>query len=194
MRVFTDHDVLAALRAESGVSLKPVERFYMSVRPDIIKHVIANGGSKAEALRVLEHGMITLHRFVRAGKFKSDTSLSHYLTNICKRYWWSLLKKRGQVIEPDHVPIAPESVGKHAGALYAAVRRFFNQMEPGCRRILTASVHDQKRMTEIMEDRGIPDEQLLLGKRYRCLKNLKTMIEEDPQIKRQLLNAWNEMQ
>lgn len=196
MRVYSDHDVIAALRAEVGTSMKPVERFYLNIRSDVFKYISANGGHEIDSEKVLQHGMLTLHTMVRAGKYRSESSLSHYFLSICQWHWYQELKRRGDedALKSAIPTPAPESLGKLLGGTYVSVRKIFDGIEEGCKRVLTASFSDQKRMVEITGDRGIPDEQNALSTKWRCLRKMKEMLAADPQIKRELHHIWERMQ
>jgi hypothetical protein len=196
MRVYSDHDVIAALRADVGTSMKPVERFYLNMRREAFKYVTSNGGHEIDSERVLQYGMLTLHAMVRTGKYKSESSLGNYFMGICRWHWYQELRKRGnESMWKDAVPTpAPESLGQRLGGTYVAVRQIFDGIEEGCRRVLTASFSDQKRMVDITGDKGIPDEQNAQSTKWRCLRKMKEMIAADPQIKRELHHIWERMQ
>jgi RNA polymerase sigma factor (sigma-70 family) len=196
MRVFGDHDVIAALRAEEGTSLKPVERFYIQMKPKVFSYVANNGGSSADGQDILQDGMIIMNRNIRSGKYKAESSLSSYLLSICKWRWLGELRRRGrQHLMKDELPQpAPESSGARRGDVYVAVRELFNRIDPGCKQALTAAFFDQKRMVEIAEDQGLLNEQIARSRRFMCLKKMKAMIEVEPQLKRELDHIWEELQ
>jgi DNA-directed RNA polymerase specialized sigma24 family protein len=195
MRVFDDHDVIAALRAELGTSMKPAERFYLEIKPRVMEYVTSNGGSKQDGLDVLQHGMLALHHHVRSGKYRGDSSLSGYLLNICKWHWYGQLKKQGREKSMRAgIPLpAPEFFGMQRPEVYVASRDLFNQVEDGCKRLLSQAFADQKRMVDITGDKGLPDEQVAREKKFRCLSRMKEIIATTPQAERAFLAYWEGM-
>lgn len=187
-----DHQLVAAIQDGENSSL---EDLYHDMKPKILHYVTTNRGSIADAKDVLQDSMIVLHRNVRSGKFRGDSSLGTYLYSICKWRWLGELRKRGKETELNE-EIATELVesSELPGAeTYRTIENLFRQIDEGCRRVLTASFYDNKQMTEIAAEQGWKNEQIARNKKFRCLKKLKELIEVTPVLKAQLMDIWQNM-
>ena len=70
----------------------------------------------------------------------------------------------------------------------AEVMRLVGELGETCRKILLLFYYENLSMKEILEATDYENEQVVRNKKYKCLKQLEQMVNENPALKQTLKN------
>lgn len=176
------------MRGNSRDREQAIQRVYTLNRGIICSYIIANSGSEEQAKDVFQESVIALYENVRDGKFKADSSLSTYLFSIAKFKWFNQIKKDS--IRSGHHQKAQLKEEFDPGPLAQLVQteakeRILGVLEglgERCKQILVESLYHNASMKEIAKSLSFSSEQVVRNTKYKCLKKLKELIVERPQL------------
>lgn len=184
---FTDREIIEALKEGGGKEDRCLHFLYKEYK-GLIQHFIEkNSGTKEEAKDVFQDALIAVYENIKSGKFKGESKLSSYLYSIARFMWFNRLKRKNiewKIMDLQSVDEVEES---HIVALleeekWAAIQGFFGELGAQCKRILIYSIYQGYNMKEISELMDYENEQVARNKKYKCLKKLKTLIAQRPEI------------
>ena len=177
----TDAELIALLRQGTIEENNALTAIYKAHYTTVAGYVLRNSGDHDAARDVFQDGVIVLYRNIKGNKFNGESSLGTYLFSICRFLWLKTLKKHGhspldqaELDLPGEEPLMTLLDDERR----KAVLTLFDRLGEVCKRILLLSYYDDLDMREIAERTGFKDEQNARNKKYKCLKSLKTMMEE----------------
>lgn len=166
-----------------------MKTIYNDNKDTIYSYVISNKGSKVEAKDIYQETVIAFYENVRDGKFDGERStISTYVYAIAKFKWLNQLKRKGvmnefhQKIElPNDFVESPlsELIHKEQKDL---VLNLLAQLGATCKSLLVDSIYHNKTMKEIVAETSFSNEQIARNKKYKCMKQLKKLIAENPHL------------
>ncbi len=190
MEELSDEQIIAALQSpQQQLVNKTLKGLYARYYPVIANFVQKNSGSADDAADIFQDAIIVLYRKVRTADFQLSCSILTYLFSICKNLWLyrlRSLKKQVQLNgELDSIPINDNSLDiLLADEHKELVASMMEQLGDGCKKILTFYYFDRLRMKDIALRMGLANEQVAKNKKAGCMKKLKTLISESPQLKK----------
>lgn len=181
----SDAELIAQLRSgtiEENMALKAV---YKNHYPTVAGYVLRNSGDNDAARDVFQDGVIVLYRNIKQGKFNGESAIGTYLFSICRFLWLKALKKRGgtpaDAVEPD-ISFETPLMGLLDEERRTTVLELFNRLGDACKQMLLLSFYENLDMREIAERTGFKDEQNARNKKYKCLKTLKDLLEQNREL------------
>lgn len=160
-----------------------VRRFY----PKIRTYVVKNSGSADDAREVLDTALMVLVLRVRAGQYRPDAPLEAFVFAVVHHKWMDVLRRRKrdrdladgltkvQTSESEwHDPLEPDDPDSTRQLLAA---RHFADLGETCRRLLEMFYLEKKPLKQIAEEMGYSSEDSAKTMRYKCLKQLKFLIQ-----------------
>ena len=149
--------------------------------------VLKNAGTKEEAKDVFQDSLIDFYENVQAGKFKGESTISTYLYSIARFKWLNRLKRKktetriidtqdytglGESFEEDFIEKEKEE----------QLMSLFDQLGTSCKDLLIHSIYYNYSMTEIVAKLKFNSEQVARNQKYRCLKKLKELLKNKPDL------------
>lgn len=187
----TDSALIAALSEGGQAANVALQQLYLQNRAAIGQLVLKNQGDQEAAKDIMQEAMIALFENVRSGRFKGESKLSTYLYGIARRLWLNRLKRaklEHEKLDKLQVQVRAEDIPNRridAGNL-AVIQKLLNQLGVACRTVLIDSIYFGYDMTAIARKMSFSNEQVARNKKHRCLKKLKQLIQEKPELLHQL--------
>ncbi len=142
----------------------------------------------AEAIDVFQEAIISFYENVRDNKFSGDSAISTYLFSIARFKWLNQLKK-DKTRKAHHSKIVSEEILEQDVSeiiinkeKQGQVLDVFNLLGEACKKLLIQSIYYGTSMKEIAEKEDYSSEQIVRNKKYKCLKKLKSIVIERPDI------------
>lgn len=159
-----------------------IKYIYRRNLPSVIRFVVSNSGTEADAEDVFQEALIVVFDKLRKDQLKLRSSLSTFLFSICKNLWMKILRKNKNSVgklEGDEV-MADENLIEsiEASEKYLLYRKYFKKLDFKCRQVLSLFVLGVK-TEEVMSITGYSNAHVR-KKRFECKKKLIEMIEKDP--------------
>lgn len=192
----SDSSIVADVRKGGAAEEKAIQSLLNHHRDMIVRLVTQQQGSDADAEDVLYESLTTLVLHLREGKFRGDSALSTYWYAIAKGIWYKRLRKRireedlggklafeeGEIIDPE-LELESED-------LRFSVRSLLGRLRPKCQEVLLLWGQHYS-MDEIANKMEFKSAQNAMNKKSKCLRELKTLINEEPELRVHLKGLIN---
>ncbi|MEO7922217.1 MAG: sigma-70 family RNA polymerase sigma factor [Chitinophagaceae bacterium] len=196
-RNFPDSEMVANIR--SGQRMEETIKTIYRVHFDSLGwYVMNNSGSRQDAEDVFQEVVVSFIDLVQKGKFRGESTVKTFLFSINRHIWLNELKRRGRtLVREEKYERGQEKVELDSGHLIAdregkaEVMRLVGELGEVCRKILLLFYYENMSMKEILETMHYENEQVLRNKKYKCLKQLEKMLNEQPSLKETLKNLLN---
>jgi len=170
--------------------VRPLYRQYAGA---VAAHVINHGGSQQDADDVFQETIVAFIDLVQKGRFRGEAQVKTLLVGIGRNIWLNEIKKkksldhRGEIFEKGKgLEEADGSDILQQRALHQRFRHLIAQLGDPCRTILTLFYYDNKSFREIVSETGYENEQVVRNRKYKCMKDLADLIQNDPEAMEQV--------
>lgn len=183
----TADETVRAIQAGGAAGEEAFREVYLANRTVIGRMVQKAGGTEADAQDVMQEAMLAFFENVRSGAFRSESKVATYLYAIARLIWLKKRKKtawrreKEQAITPDPGSLVTR-ISLESGNDLSRMTALFARLGSDCRRVLLDSIYYGNGMRKIAEKMGYENEQVARNKKYTCLKKLKILIRESPQL------------
>lgn len=166
----------------SGRHEKAFKKLYQ-LFPQFQKHILANSGSKEEALDIFQEALLVFYRRVNQGNLASDFSCEGYVITTGKLLWNNELRKKkvrtgddkalGQLVHEDEIQshLEKENKLKH-------IEKVLRKLGGKCRSILEQFYFRSMSMESIAKKFGFKTVDAAKVQKYRCLETARKMALE----------------
>ncbi len=157
-------------------------------------HVTKNGGNREDANDVFHDSIIILDRNIRQDKYKSEGSIAAYLYSICKFTWNNKWRKniKTELVEDFSQETPEESNSVHVHLINEETKlnleKLLSKLDDSCRSILKMWQLSYS-MQEIAEAQNLSSPQMAKKYRYRCMKKLMKVLDDNPELLNALRNV-----
>lgn len=149
----------------------------------IMKYIIQNNGTDANAREILQDALVVLWENARKDNFELKSKISTYLYSISRNKWMQELTRRKKHTSLEAVHNNPSSV---PGAdftleeeeLSKIFKECISRLSPLCQHILTAFYYEERSMQEISKIYGLANEDVAKSKKYQCKKELERLVKK----------------
>lgn len=201
IRNFPDEEIVANLR--SGLRMdETIKAIYRNYFEGLSRYIIHNSGSAQDAEDIFQEVVVNFIDLVQRDKFRGESSIKTFLFSMNRNTWLNELKRKGRaaVREEKYVRMETKDEAGQEPADANAARAVEDREEKAaiasivaslgdtCRKILTLFYYENLPMKEILEATDYESEQVVRNKKYKCLKQLEQMLNENPQLKQTLKN------
>ena len=187
----TDQAIVAGILEGGRAEERALQDLYVANRAGILAFIKKNQGEEAEAKDVLQDAIVACYDNIKTGKFKGQSTIRSYLYSIARFIWLNRLKRKQREIQlleqesivdiqEDHLSVLLE------GEKEQQVRELFAKLGSQCSDLLIDAIYYNYSMKEIAERMTYENEQVVRNKKYKCLKRLKELLEQQPQLKQWL--------
>ncbi len=188
---FSDQEIIAGLRQGGRAERQCLKQLYRVHQQRVLRFIIENTGSEAEGKDIFQEGVLVFYKQVRAEKFRGESQLGTYLFSICKYLWFQKLKKENRRAELlENHEWEPQQIDPYRPMIDSEkqqmVLALLEELGESCKEILLASLYDDKAMDEIAQQMGFKNEQIARNKKYKCLKRLQALLDQQPGLRASL--------
>ena len=194
IRNFPDSELVSNLRSGRRMD-ETIKAIYRNYFNSLSWYVMNNSGSRQDAEDMFQEVMVSFIDLVQKDKFRGESTVKTFLFSLNRFTWLNELKRRGRAmvreekfergqerVELDTSHLIADRVGK------AEVARLVGELGESCRKILLLFYYENLSMKEILDTMHYENEQVVRNKKYKCLKQLEQMVNENPALKQTLKN------
>lgn len=182
--VHPDNGLIASLRNKEADVIRRIYQEHFS----LIEHmVLANSGSKEDALDLFQDGMMVIYRKAREGDLELTCSFKTYLFSVCRNLWLKRLRKNRNLevtILTDEESIDTENLETtfDEQERYRFFKSKLSQLGTDCQQVLTLFFEGAS-MVRIAEIMGFASEGYAKKRKFKCKEKLVALIKNDPSYK-----------
>jgi RNA polymerase sigma factor (sigma-70 family) len=174
---FTDEEFLDGLRAGDNQVLSA---FYKKHYNTVLKFILNNSGSEAEAKDVYQETVIVVYENAQNPAFTLSCRLQTYIYSIARRLWLKQLRQSGRTFlfkedeenELADVGVAMEEHSSREADLVRMTKSLAELGEP-CATLISDFYVRKLSMEEISEKFGYTNADNAKTQKYKCLQRLK---------------------
>ncbi len=195
-RSYSDAGLINALKqsAEMNAAIRFIYREYYGM---LENYVLANNGSRDDAADVIQETIVAFIEIVEQGKFRGDSSIKSFLFAITRNLWLTELRKRDSADNRNknfekEKDILDEGAVNHLvkREYFLMIQQLFEKLGDKCRQLLIMVYYENLSMSEIVDQMpGYQNEQVLRNKKYKCMKQLEQMMQDNEMLRIQFKNA-----
>lgn len=166
----------------------PVRQLYDQYFESILTQVSLSGGSREDGADIFQESVIVLIDKVKSGQFRGESSIRTFLSAIARNLWLTELRTRerrrkreelyskGEELVTADENREPELISTgRLSALLLGIGEI-------CKDILTGFYFQKKSMREMLEAFHYENEQVLRNKKSKCMKKLKELLLQSPEL------------
>lgn len=192
MKDLSDKEILAAFRqTDINHQNQVIKYMYVEYFPVILSYVSKNNGTEEDAADVFQDALVVFYQKSRKKDFVLKCAVKTYLYSVSKNTWLYRLRSRKKEVRMDGdfetIAIQNDSLDILEQSEYKnTVSDLMNKLGEKCREILTMVYFERLKMEEIAVRINMSSAQVVRNQKSRCMKKLKSMIEESDQLKKTL--------
>ena len=176
---------------------RPVRYLYEHYFEDAATEIKLRGGSDDDAADMFQEAVLILIEKIKTGKFRHESSIKTFLVGIARNLW--LFEKRtrerrssremlytiseGSDINTEDLDIGERIFSKSNTDV---IQTLFNQVGEVCSKILIGFYYENSSMKNLLQRFHFDNEQVLRNRKSRCMKKLKKLLTDQPELLQQL--------
>lgn len=167
---------------------QPVRRLYDLYFEGVVALVCAGGGNRDDGADIFQEAVLVLIDKVRTAQFRGESNIKTFLHAIAYKLWLFEQRTRGRRKKREALYSYSEVQGLATEIkLFSKRPRFdllaiLNQIGDTCKRILTGYYYEEKSMKELLDQFSYENEQVLRNKKSKCMKKLKELLAQNPDL------------
>ena len=193
---YSDDEIVQALKSSRQMDAA-IGYIYKKYYGLLEYYVVNNKGTKEDAADIIQETIVAFIEIVANDKYRGDASVKSFLYSITRNLWLSELRKRNsadnrnRIFEKGKDEIEQGAVNQLIKSeYYKAIQDLFERLGEKCKQLLTLVYYEDLSMKDILEKTtDYQNEQVLRNKKYKCMKQLEQMIEDNQDLKTQFKNA-----
>jgi len=192
---FSDAELLANLQSGNNIS-DSIRAIYKEHFEQLSWFVINNNGNMHDAEDIFQEVVVGFIDAVQKNKFRGESSIKTFLYSMNRFAWLNELKKRGRAVKREfsyekgqdkNEPDASQFIVRQEAR--TRVLEIVDQLGETCKKILLMFYYENLSMKEILQKTEYETEQVVRNKKYKCLKQLEQMLNEQPLLKESFKQA-----
>lgn len=186
---FSDVELLDSLRSGVGMN-ECIRGIYEKHFEQLSWFVLQNNGNRQDAEDIFQEVVLNFIEAVQKNKFRGESSVKTFLYSLNKHTWLNELKRRGRAArrerkfeqsnDKEEMDVSHFISNREAKS---QVMRVVEKLGDACKKILVMFYYENLPMKEILENTEYESEQVVRNKKYKCLKQLEQMLNENPLLK-----------
>jgi len=186
---FSDRELLDNLQSGSRLN-ECVREIYRKHFEQLCWFVVNNSGNRQDAEDMFQEVVVNFIEAVQKDKFRGESSVKTFLYALNKHAWLNELKRRGRAMkreikydkehDKEQMDVSHYIADQEARRM---VLRVVEQLGDTCKKILVMFYYENLSMRDILEKTEYETEQVVRNKKYKCLKQLEQMLNENPLLK-----------
>ncbi|BDC98362.1 hypothetical protein PEPS_06430 [Persicobacter psychrovividus] len=168
--------------------------------PSVKRWICYNNGRVEDAEDIFQEAILILIDLIKRNDYKYKASITTILYAISRNRWLQQLKKNERftavenfeelvnqkVIIPRVEDEIDESLQLPVINKQEAIENIFDHLPEGCKQVLMDYYFHQLRYEEAVIESPFSSAQALKNKKSKCLKRLKSLVDENPAFKRHI--------
>lgn len=189
-RNYSDAEVLEAIRKRSEKWDRVMADFYDSYFSTTRKYVLSKGGNESDAKDIFQDTILSFRNAVLDGTFDSGRAIKQYINAVIRNRWNSILKRNYRYTDVDQIPEKDSS--DHPDDLLIrkessnVIERIFSKIGKKCADLMLLRIRYNMKLAAIAVEMELPSEDAAKMKYSRCKKELKNLLEDNPELLAQL--------
>jgi len=176
---------------------RPVRYLYDHYFDDAVTEIKLKGGSEDDAADIFQEAVLILIEKIKAGKFRHESSVKTFLVGIARNLW--LFEKRTRerrssremhysATENSQINTEDLDIGERffSKSNTDIIQALFKQVGEICSKILIGFYYENSSMKNLLQRFHFDNEQVLRNRKARCMKKLKKLLNEQPELLQQL--------
>ncbi|MFK7905087.1 MAG: RNA polymerase sigma factor [Chitinophagales bacterium] len=165
----TDQFFIDGIANNNSLILKKIYQRYSHTIYTFIKD---NKGSIEDAKDIFQEGLVVIYKMTKKRKVTLTSSFLTFLHSICRRLWWSKLRKGKHFVQVDSIPPNTQSESSVEQRYIDDERYGFYQEKmqdlPSKQRQVLELYLEGKKMREIASIAGLKNESYAKKYKYKC--------------------------
>ncbi|NRB47333.1 MAG: sigma-70 family RNA polymerase sigma factor [Saprospiraceae bacterium] len=158
-------------------------QLYQQHYESIKQLVRRNNGTDEEADDIFQETLFAFYTQLRQKNLQLNCSIQTYLYSVARNLWLDELRKRKKKVKlvetHTFIPLQED----HLTTMLATeqnqqIAKIIRLLDDKCQQVLVHFYFDRYRMKKIASLLGFANEQVAKSKKSKCLKKLKTLVEE----------------
>lgn len=176
---------------------RPVRYLYDHYFADAATEIKMKGGTEEDAADIFQEAVLILIEKVKTGKFRGESSIKTFFVGIARNLW--LFEKRTRerrlsrelhysISEDTPITIEDLEIGERvfSKSNTDAIQTMFRHVGEICSKILIGFYYENSSMKTLLQRFHFDNEQVLRNRKARCMKKLKKLLTEQPELLQQL--------
>ncbi|PCJ65171.1 MAG: hypothetical protein COA58_09920 [Bacteroidetes bacterium] len=181
----SDKELIVMINQGDAAMNKAIEYILDTQAPKIKGYILKKSGNLEEAEDALYEGIAAFIVNVKSKKFNGESTISTYLTSICKGIWFKKFQRMmvhkkwedAELNKPQN--LYEESV--LTKELKSGIDFLLSNLKDKCKEVLQLWSLSFN-MTEIAEKLGYSNTQVVMNKKNLCLRELRKQLADNPQL------------
>jgi RNA polymerase sigma factor (sigma-70 family) len=189
---YSDDDLVFAIETEKDIN-PAILYLYQQHAEAISSFIASRGGSTQDGEDIFQEAVVTFINLVKNKKYRKEASLRTFLIAVSKNIWFNEIRKRQSTGNRERIyeaskEVFEEDISHQIGDLEMKkqFRELLNRLGEPCRKLLLLFYYEDMPMKEIVRHLPYENEQVVRNKKYKCLKQLTTMVQEHPTIGKEI--------
>ncbi|MEL6676733.1 MAG: RNA polymerase sigma factor [Bacteroidota bacterium] len=184
----SDSSLIERIKQGGSACDQAMKWIYRQHVDQIVQFIVSRNGSQDEAKDIFQDAMINLMLSIQQEKFKGNSSLRTYLYAISKNLWYRRFNRSLREDAYKMEQSGAEDLAESPDVLLMetekqqALHQMMDQLKVKCKEVLLLWARKFS-MKEIAEKLGYQNEQVVRNKKNLCLKELKSLVQENPQVR-----------
>jgi len=183
---FSDSEIISVLTSRKKHEDAVLRFLYAEVKPSITKFILNNKGDYDDVEDIIQDAIIVFYEKVKNNTLQLEKTVSGYIYTVGKYMWYNKLRKNKKHVRLENNDFSKIGLDEFDTELFhtnetSFVKELFNKIGQACQTVLHQSVFEKIAMDQIAQLNGYKNEQIARNKKYRCLKELRTVIEQSTQ-------------
>ena len=176
---------------------RPVRYLYDHYFDVTATEIRLRGGTDEDAADIFQEAVLILIEKIKTGKFREESSIKTFLVGIARNLWLFEKRTRERRSSREMQFTITENSNTETEDLVASDRLFsksntgafqtlFKQVGEICSKILIGFYYEISSMKNLLQKFHFENEQVLRNRKARCMKKLKKLLAEQPELLQQL--------
>jgi RNA polymerase sigma factor (sigma-70 family) len=176
---------------------RPVRYLYDHYFEDTVTEIRLKGGTDEDAADIFQEAVLILIDKIKSGKFRHESSIKTFLAGIARNLW--LFEKRTRERRTSRE--MHYSLNEYADNDFddidfenrifskpntETIQEIFEHVGEICSRILVGFYYDKSSIKDLLQRFNYQNEQVLRNRKARCMKKLKKLLTDKPDLLHQL--------
>ena len=173
---------------------RPVRYLYEHYFETACQEIRMRGGTDEDAADMFQEGVLILIEKIKTGTFRGESSVKTFLVGIVRNLWLHERRTRNRRTEREKLySVQDEGTDDFSDRLFSkastnVMKTIFQKVGEVCSNILTGVYYEKRSMKELLQKFDYDNEQVLRNRKARCMKKLKQILTENPELLTQLKN------
>ena len=193
---YSDAEIVRALQhpKEMDTAIRFLYKEYYGL---LENYVVNNKGSKEDAADIIQETIIAFIEIIEQHKYRGDASIKSFLYAVARNLWLAELRKRNSSDKRNKIfenakDDTEQATVEHLVQRehYRLIQQLFDKLGTKCKQLLMLFYYENLSMNEVIQQ--MPDyqnEQVVRNKKYKCMKQLEQMVQDDEYLRNQFKNA-----